>query len=620
MSLSQALSTSVAGLRATQTGLALVASNIANAQTPGYVRKTLVQETTSASESGSSVRIAAINREIDTYVQRQLRVETAGGAYASLRADFYQRLQQLYGAPGSDSALETVFNKFTSAVQELAASPEAPAARSAALSSAQVLAQHLNGMTTDIQSLRSDAESGIADAVARANDAMQKIATLNAQLTNASGASAAVASWEDQRDMYVDQLSELMDVRVVVGDHKEYNVFTSSGVQLVGTQASKLAFNSQGMVTPATQWSADRSQSNLGTLELVSSTGSSIDLITNKSIRSGKIAAFLEMRDQVLVQAQDQLDALAAAMAQTLSDETVAGSAVTTGAQSGFDLDVGGLLPGNSINLTVTDHQTNRQRQITIVRVDDPAALPLKNTATLDPNDEVIGVDFSHGLASVISQLNTKLNGKVLFSNPAGTTLRVLDDGLPNLSDVTAASITRTVSGLSSGSLTMPFFVDATSPYSGALTRNGPQSLGFAGRIAVNPALIGDPSKLVLYSTTTSAGDPARPDFIYQHLATTSLAFSPRSGLGTAATPFVGTLPTLLRQVLSQQGDAASSATSLSEGQTVVVNNLKQRVADQANVNVDQEMANLMTLQTAYGANARVMSAVKDMLEYLMRM
>ena len=41
----------------------------------------------------------------------------------------------------------------------------------------------------------------------------------------------------------------------------------------------------------------------------------------------------------------------------------------------------------------------------------------------------------------------------------------------------------------------------------------------------------------------------------------------------------------------------------------VVVNALKQRVADQAGVNVDQEMANLLTLQTAYAANARVMSA-----------
>ena len=31
-------------------------------------------------------------------------------------------------------------------------------------------------------------------------------------------------------------------------------------------------------------------------------------------------------------------------------------------------------------------------------------------------------------------------------------------------------------------------------------------------------------------------------------------------------------------------------------------------------------MANLISLQTAYGANARVMSAVRDMLDMLMKM
>ena len=42
MSLSQALSTSTAGLRTAQAALTLIASNVANAETPGYVRKTLV--------------------------------------------------------------------------------------------------------------------------------------------------------------------------------------------------------------------------------------------------------------------------------------------------------------------------------------------------------------------------------------------------------------------------------------------------------------------------------------------------------------------------------------------------------------------------------------------------
>src|SRR4051812_48786802 len=118
MSLSQALNTSLSGLRATQSGLSLIATNVANAQTPGYVRKSIDLITSTAGTAGS-VRIGAVNRELDQYLQKQLRVESAGGSYADTRAEFLSRLQGLYGAPGSDSSLETAFNNFTSSVQSL---------------------------------------------------------------------------------------------------------------------------------------------------------------------------------------------------------------------------------------------------------------------------------------------------------------------------------------------------------------------------------------------------------------------------------------------------------------------------------------------------------------------
>ena len=102
-------------------------------------------------------------------------------------------------------------------------------------------------------------------------------------------------------------------------------MFTNSGVQLVGTQAAKLTFDAQGTVTPATLWSADPTKSALGTLMLTAANGSSVDLIANGSIRSGQIAAYVEMRDNILVEAQNQLDAMASAMSQALSSQTIDG-------------------------------------------------------------------------------------------------------------------------------------------------------------------------------------------------------------------------------------------------------------------------------------------------------
>jgi flagellar hook-associated protein 1 FlgK len=620
MSISQALNTSLTGLRAAQAGLSLVASNVANAQTAGYVRKTLQLVTSVAGDTGIGVRIAGINRELDQYLQRQLRVEVAGGSYADLRSTFYQRLQQIYGAPGSDSALETVFNKFTNAVQSLVTSPDSMAAQGVVVSSAQALAQSLNSATAQIQALRGDAESGLADAVNVANSAIQKITELNTQLAGRSADNAADAALMDSRDAFIDQLSELMDIRVVVNGQNQVNVFTNSGVQLVGPDASQLVFNAQGTVSATTQWSADPGKSTMGTLMLVSPTGTPFDLIANDSIRSGKIAAYLDMRDHVLVQAQNQLDALAAAMSQALSDQTIAGTAVTVGAQNGFNVDTAGFLDGNSLSLTYTDNPSGLQHRITIVRVDDPTALPLSDTATTDSNDEVIGIDFSGGLAAAIAQLNAHFGGRLQFSNPAGTTLRVLDDGAPNLSDVGAFSITKTATSLVGGSAALPFFTDGTNPFTGAISGIGTQEVGFAGRIAVNPALIGNTGRLVLFGSGIAIGDPTRPNFIYDQLMRASLPFSPQTGIGNAGAPYSGSLPAYLRQMLSMQGEAAAHAGNLAEGQDVVVNALQQRVNQESGVNVDEEMANLITLQTAYGANARVLSAARDMIERLLQM
>ena len=622
MGLTQALQTSVSGLRTTQAGLSLIASNVANAQTPGYVRKTLGQATTASGGNSVGVRVASINREFDQYVQRQFRIESAGGSYANLRADFYSRLQQLYGQPGADSSLETIFNRFTGALQGLATSPDSVSARSVVLSSAQVLTQQLNGMTTDIQGLRGDCERALSDAVNTANDAMKQIAVLNQQLATITASDATSASLLDQRDLYIDRLSQLMDVAVVRGEHNQVNIFTNSGIQVVGTVAATLAFQAQGTITPTAKWDPDPSKSTVGTLQLVLSSGGTFDLIANKSLRAGELAALVDMRDNVLVEAQSQIDAMAAGLSRALSDKTIAGTPVSLPPQAGFTVDIGGVLAGNTINLTYTDNITSTQHRLKIMRVDDPAALPLPDSATLDPNDEVLGLSFAGGMASVVAQLNAKFNGQLVFANPAGTTLRVLDDGAPNLANVDALSVTQTMTTLTGGSAELPFFNDAGTPYSGAITSLGPQSIGFAGRIVVNPLLLADPSRLVIYSTSplTAAGDPTRPDFLYRQLVDTSLSFAPDTGMGSVASPFAATMPTFLRQILSDQGEKAANADSLAKGQAVVVSALKQRVADGSAVNVDVEMSNLLTLQTAYGANARVMSTVKEMLEILLRM
>ena len=615
----------MSGLRATQASLALVSSNVANAETPGYVKKTLNQVAGTTGEFGSSVLINGVNRQLDQYLQTQLRTENSGASYSAVRSTYLANLQNVYGNPDESGTIENAFNTLLTAMQNLSTSPDSQSARIGAVAAAQAMAQQLNSTTQGIQNLRANAESGINDSVISANNAMARIAAINVQLQNNGQTDASTASLLDQRDQYIDQLSQLIDIRTVTNNLNQVTIFTNSGVQLVGTEASQLSFNAQGTMTPNTLYSNDPTKNNVGTITINFPHGGSYDMVSTNSIRSGKIAAYLELRDKTLVQAQAQIDQFAASMSSALSDKTTAGTAApgSVAPQAGFDLDLAGLQSGNVIRVTYKNNITGVTHNLSIMRVDDPSVLPLSNSATLDPNDEVLGVDFSAGMGSVISQLNAALGATadLQFSNPSGSVLRVLDDGAPNRSDVTAASVTTTMTSLTSGNVQLPLFTDNGAPYGGAITANGSQQIGLAARISVNTALLGDPSRTIIYSTNplTAAGDTARSDFILTQLSSGSYRYSPTTGIGTTGAPFTGTLTNFARQFISQQGEAANAAKQLADGQNVVLNTLQNKVSATSGVNIDDEMAHLLALQNAYSANARVMSSIKQMYDTLIQ-
>jgi flagellar hook-associated protein 1 len=614
MSVNQALSAALAGVDVTQKGLAVIAGNVANANTPGYVDETLNQiELVSSGTPGVSVNADGINRNLNTLVQDQLWTETSGGSYADKTATFYQQLQQIYGTPGSATSFDGIFNSFTTALQALSTSPSSYSAQAAAVSSAQALAQNLNSMTTGIQQLRTQAEQGIATDVQTANTALQQIADINKQLEGAP-ADGATAALENQRDQDITHLTQLMNVNVVGNTNNQVAIFTGSGQQLVsGVQASQLSFNNAGTLSATSQWSANPTQDEVGTITLTSPGGSTTDLVAGNAIQSGEIGAYLQMRDTILPQAQAQLDEMANQMSQALSNQTTNGTPAGSGSQTGFNVSVGGILPGNSIQLAYTD-SGNVQHAITIVALGQGGVLPTQPPGSIN---QTIGIDFSGGINTVVAQLNAAFGGNLQFSNAGGTLQVVNANGSGNV--VNSLSETSTVTSLTSGSPQFPMFLDGAQPVTGAVTAGGSQTTGLAGRIAVNSALTASPGSLIAYAVNTPSGDSTRPNFVLNQMTNEVLSYSPVTGLGSAQQPFSGTLSNYMSAITSQQSQAANSATNLQQGQDAVVTALQQRFNAESGVNIDTEMSNLITLQNAYSANARVMSTVDHMMTTLLQ-
>jgi flagellar hook-associated protein 1 FlgK len=235
----------------------------------------------------------------------------------------------------------------------------------------------------------------------------------------------------------------------------------------------------------------------------------------------------------------------------------------------------------------------------------------------------VLGVDFSGGFAAAIAAIDTALGANVTAQLNGASTLEVLDDGAAALSDIDGLSVRITASGLTDQGLGLPFFTDsARQPeiYSESL-EGGPQKRGFAARIVVNAALLADPSRLVVSSTSplTQSGDSTRPLDLEKRLNDNPALFSPNSSIGSASVPFKGTIGEFIQRVIDFQGAQAATAERDNQSSTLIVDTLQERFTAETGVNMDEELSRLLILQNSYAANARVLSAVNEMLQLILQ-
>lgn len=630
MGLLSSLQNAVSGLTVNQAQMSLISRNVANAGTVGYTRRVLTtQETSALGITAGAVREVSVNRVLDQLLQKQMRTESGGASYSAELADYLKRVDSLFGQPGSDAGINTIFSKFSTAIQTLATDPASSTARQNALVNAQSLASTLNTLSENVQLMRGEIEAKIADQAEEVNTLLEGIGQTTKKLNEISD-SATRQGLLDERDKYIDKLSTYFDLRVFDNGTGNFNIYTSAGGPLfIEGRNLKLQFDERFAVSADSLYNQNAAQSGLGHLMITDPIGGAVDLNRNGLIKSGSFAALFELRDNILVETQAQLDEFAAALATSLGDRTISGTAATVGAQTGFDLDLNALQSGNVVTLEYTQQPAGTKQKVSLIAVNDPTALPLAAGATADPNDIEFGIDFSGGMAAAIAAIGTALasapgGAGFTVNNLGAGVIQVLDDGAGNTLDVNKLSARATVTALTDQGTALPFFVDGNAGsqiYTGSFD-TGPQKRGFSTGIRVNPALLADPSRLVVYQTvpsTTSTGDPTRPSFLRDQIQSWETDFTPAISLTGSTAVYHGTAGQFLDRVIATQSQAASNARSLADGQEVVLSTLRERAADVSGVNTDQELSDLVQVQNIYAANARIVAAVRDMFDALLR-
>lgn len=628
-----ALSTAAAGLKATQAAIGIVSQNIANVGTTGYVRRTL--DTVAQGPGNSGVAIGTIDRIIDENSVKQLRLETSGASYTGMMADVRTQLDKLYGIPGTTSALDGVVNSFTLALQTLGADPSSSPARSSVVSAASNLATKVGSIAEGVQSLRSATESQLANDTAAASGLLSSIAQLNTKIAATSDDGAKVALL-DQRDQALNSLSGYLDVQASVQRDGTVTVMTTSGMTLVDrASAASLSFDGRGTLGPQDAYSTDPTERRVGTITATTQGGGTIDLVASNAIRSGSLAAGIELRDTVLPQAQRQLDDLAAGLSRSLSDASAVGTPVAATAGAGFDIDLTGLSAGNAITITLKDNK-GAQRNLILVpsKLNPPASVNPSDVA--DPLATIVpftvGSDSATFGSSIAAALGSKAVTDVFGSSftvtsnstvgKGGVRILASTSGAPTILGI-KASVTQSTSpdDVTNGKPQIPLFVDGggkASLYTGSFD-GGSQMTGFAQRIAVNPAVIAKTETLVKFASGTQGSEPTRPQYLYDALTSANRTFSAASGIGGISAPYESSVQGFAQKIIDSQGAAAATAQNLDEGQSIALATAQGRFASTSGVKIDEEMSMLVGLQTAYTANARVLTAARDMLDTLLR-
>jgi len=310
MSIYTALNSAVSGLGAASKRAEIVSSNISNAQTPGYGPRSVELE--SARQGG--VRINGITRNQDLVLLGQRREAQAGLAGAEVTANFYADLENKIGLPGTSGSLHDKLSRFENALIEAASRPDSEARLQSAVSTAKSVATDINDLSAYVQDVRLEADRQIGDAVDRINTTLEQIVDLNAKIVASNKDPSALI---DARTKLIDEIAEFIPIKQAIRPNDGVALYTPGGAQLVDGTAAVLTFD------PTPEMTVFRTQAS-GALSGLEINGQPISTASNNSaIAGGQIAALFAVRDELGVEVQSELDAVARSLVERFEDAGV---------------------------------------------------------------------------------------------------------------------------------------------------------------------------------------------------------------------------------------------------------------------------------------------------------
>lgn len=650
MSLLASINSSLSGLGVAQRSIEVLSTNVSNASNPDYVRENAVV----TSRLGGGVEIASIERFVDRFLAAKLGDARSDLAAAASAADTRQRIEDIVAGGDEAARLDTMLAGFRADVARAAASPSDPVLRRAITVSADRLARRLNEMSGLLSELRGALDARYAELASDLATRLGELGTSNRTIVTTAYDTGALRTLEDRRDAIIAQISELLPVNRFDRGSRDIALYAGQGRPLfdLGPARIEVRHGPEG-----------------ASLLL---DGTAID----GEIAGGELGALRQLRDDAIPGILTGLDEIAAELAAAVNGAHAA--AISPARRSswtaGYSFDSFQQVDLSSTTILLRDEMGRVVAQLGFAAgttAHDTASLRSALEAKLDPGGEpYLDVARDDGRISISVNQASRARGLSIevVSGGNGPGLKQalhLDDvfvgaasadslafevriaadvGAPASATLRVAGDPRRLEGMVGREIAFPGPVageldlrrvvawDAATqtatldrPWGAAVPQAGTVFRAFlpsARTIMARADLLADPGRLATGVVDPAAdlvgalaggvGDGRGLEAMASSLEATRAIIADPEGRRA-------NLASMVRDRLAEAAGANADAQARRAESAAVQDALAQQFASLSGVNVDEEMAQLILLQNAYAASARVLSTIGDLFQRLLQ-
>lgn len=551
-------------LKANTIALQVIGQNIANANTPGYIREEVILQPAKSQKYGSlalglGVQVDAVVQKIDAFLEERLRGSSSDRASAEAQETTYGELESVVGEL-NDNDISSQMTQFFSSISEILNQPESTAVRNLAMLQGVTLTQTINHVAGQVQQMRSDVNDRIIDMASDVNRLIEQVRKLNIEIASTEGGDVSASDavgLRDQRLQALRSLAELVSIRCEESASGAVTVY-AGGDYLVfdGTsrQVDVVLDNDRGLATASIH---------------IRESDSALPLV------SGQLQGLTAARDDALGGFLDQLNSFARTFMNEFNKVFTSGQGMNgyseiTAESAVDDVDVALSEAGLTYSPTSGSFQVIVHNKKTGL------------SKTTDVPVNLNGISNQTTLADVVDRLNT-IDG-ITASVTSEKKLKIVSD-----SSDSEFAFNNDTSGLLA-SLGMATFFSGSS----------------ALDMRVTAAIQQDSAKFA--ASRSGIGTSTENAVILADFADTPLATQGGKSLAM-----------IYEQITGQLTQASSIAKSSAESARVFEETLEGQKTATSGVSLDEEAVRMISFQRSFQASARFISTIQELLDLLVQ-